>query len=118
MALGIFLVEMYIDFEPIDKARTAAFTMLAVLQLVYAFNVVGEPGPAAFASLGRYRWLVTAVLFSFTLLLVGIYFPVLSEVFGQDELFLQDWGEILGAAIIFLICAELFRRVRTWTRTT
>jgi P-type Ca2+ transporter type 2C len=117
MALGIFLVELYIDHESIDKARTSAFTMLAVLQLVYAFNVVGEPGPVAFGSLGRYRWLVTAVLLSLALVLFGIYFPVLSEVFGQDDLYVQDWAEILGGAVIFLGCAEVFRRVRNGMRS-
>jgi hypothetical protein len=33
------------------KGSHTTFTMLATLQLIYAFNVVGEPGPAAFA-----RW--------------------------------------------------------------
>ncbi|HMP01568.1 MAG TPA: cation-transporting P-type ATPase [Gemmatales bacterium] len=117
MALGMFLVEVYVDHEPIDKARTATFTMLATLQLIYAFNVVGEPGPAAFRSLGRYRWLVGAVLLSLALLLIGIYFPVLSDVFGQDELYLQDWGEILGGVVLFLVCAEVFRRLRNRLRS-
>jgi len=86
--------------------------MLAVLQMVYAFNVVGEPGPAAFRSLHKYRWLLGAVLFSLALLLTGIYFPVLSEVFGQDALYVQDWGEMLGGVVLFLLCAEIFRRLR------
>jgi magnesium-transporting ATPase (P-type) len=112
LTLAMFLVEVYLDHEPLDKARTSAFTMLAALQLVYAFNVVGEPGPAAFRSLRRYRWLVGAVLFSLAMLLTGIYFPVLSDVFGQDDLYVQDWGEIFGGVVLFLLCAEVFRRLR------
>ncbi len=117
LALGMFLIELYVDQESIEKARTSTFTMLATLQLIYAFNVVGEPGPAAFRSLGRYRWLVGAVLLSLLLLLIGIYMPVLSYVFGQDELYLQDWAEILAGAVIFLACAEVFRRIRNRLRT-
>ncbi len=116
LALGMFLVEVYVDREPIDKARTSTFTMLATLQLIYAFNVVGEPGPAAFRSLLRYRWLAVAVIFSLALLLIGIYFPVLSDVFGQDELYLRDWAEILGGTAVFLVCAEGFRQLRSRLR--
>ncbi len=52
------------------------------------------------------------MLFSLALLLIGIYFPVLNDVFGQDELYLQDWAEILAGSVIFLVCAEVFRRIR------
>jgi len=118
LTLGMFLVEVYIDHEPIEKARTSAFSMLATLQLIYAFNVVGEPGPAAFRSLARYRWLLGAVLLSLALLLIGIYLPIMSDVFGHDELHLQDWAEILCGAVIFLVCAEVFRRVRNRMQLT
>lgn len=117
LVLGMFLVEVYVDDESIEKARTSTFTMLATLQLIYAFNVVGEPGPAAFGSLRRYRWLAGAVLLSLALLLIGIYLPVLSDVFGQDALYLQDWAEILGGTVIFLVCAEVFRRLRNRMRS-
>lgn len=116
LALGMFLVEVYVDHEPIEKARTSTFTMLATLQLIYSFNIVGEPGPVAFRSLGRYRWLVAAVVLSLALLLTGIYLPVLSDIFGQDELDLRDWVEILGGTVMFLVCAEAFRRLRNRMR--
>lgn len=112
LSLGVFLVEAHVDLEPIDKARTSAFTMLAMLQLVYAFNVVGEPGPTALGALRRHGWLVAAVLLSLVMLLTGIYFPVLNDVFGQDELYLRDWCEIAAGVGLFLTFAELFRRLR------
>lgn len=116
IALGLFFIEMYFDQEPIEKARTFTFTMLATLQLIYAFHVVCDPGPPSFLSLVRYRWLLAAVIISLILLLFGMYFPVLSDVFGQTDLYVKDWLEVFGGVVVFLLCAELFRRLRNGIR--
>ncbi len=112
LMLGVFLVELYLDGGSLEKARTMGFAMLVLVQLVQAFNAKSTSTTLFRRDIFNNKGLVLAVLFSFSLLLVGIYLPFLQEVFEQVELSSQDWLELGAGVIAFIMLSEAFKFIR------
>lgn len=107
--LFVFLVEVYIFRGTLEKARTMAFAMLVMVQLTQAFNAKSTGSTLFRRDLFSNKSLVVAVIFSFGLLLIGMYFPVLNGIFQQVALNLFDWLWLIIGVGIFITLAELFK---------
>jgi Ca2+-transporting ATPase len=109
LTLGIFFVELYVHGGAIERARTLAFTMLALVQLAHAFNARSETQSILQTGLLGNRWLLGALSFSLVLLLLGIYLPGLRDVMEKVPLSVRDWLELGVGVAIFTLLAELFK---------
>jgi hypothetical protein len=56
--------------------------------------------------------LLLGVGVSFSLLLVGIYFPFLNGVFEQVRLDFIDWFKLLTGVFVFIFFSEIFKIFR------
>lgn len=112
LMLGIFLFELYLNNESIEKARTMGFAMLVLTQLAQAFNSRSTTQSFFSQILVGNEKLIGAVIFSFSLLLAGIYLPFLNGVFGQVVLPWQDWVKLGIGVIIFILSSEVFKLLR------
>ncbi len=118
LMLTIFMIELYIDHGSLEKARTMAFSMLVLVQLAQAFNARSTATSIFKNNIFANKGLLAAVGFSFSLLLLGMYFPFLKEVFGQVELVPQDWIELGTGVVVFILFAELFKVMRRYKIST
>lgn len=112
LMLAVFFIELYIKGGTLEKARTMAFAMLVLVQLAQAFNAKSTGSSLFRREIFSNKGLIAAVLFSFILLLAGMYLPFLSGVFEQVELRPQDWLELGAGVVVFIILAEIFKFVR------
>lgn len=100
--LAVFVIALYAGGTPDDRARTLAFTMLVVLQLIYVFQCRADGG-GVFARGTRNGFLLAAVGASFIMQLFVLYVPALQKVFGVVPLGMQDWlliGWMLGWYVV------------------
>lgn len=118
LMLAIFMIELYVDHSSLEKARTMAFSMLVLVQLAQAFNARSTATSIFRNNIFGNKGLLAAVGFSFSLLLLGMYFPFLKEVFGQVELVPQDWLELAAGVVVFIFFAELFKVIRRYRIST
>ena len=115
ITLGVFIFEVYILEADLTKARTIAFAVLVLTQLIHAFNC--QDVTKSIFSIGFFTntYLVGAFLLSIGLLLIGIYLPFLNDIFGQEALNPMDWMYTLGASSGIIIFNEFLkwrRRIR------
>jgi P-type Ca2+ transporter type 2C len=109
LMLSVFLIQVYLEGEPIEKARTMAFAMLVLLQLTQSFNARSTKFSIFNKSFFDNKVLLIGVFLSFMLLVGGIYLPFLSGIFEQVKLTLHDWIELAIGVTIFIVFAELFK---------
>jgi Ca2+-transporting ATPase len=115
LMLSVFLIQIYIFESSLEKARTMAFAMLVMVQLIQSFNSKSTGNTLFRKDLFANKSLVAAILFSFGLLLIGIYFPFLRGIFEQTKLSLQDWMGLFIGVGIFIVLAEAFKYIRRKT---
>ena len=84
----------------LDLARTMAFATLIMTQLFYVFDCRSETNSVWQNGLFTNLWLVAAVCFSFGLLLIVLYHPFLSVVFGTMPLIAEHWVVIISASVL------------------
>ena len=112
LMLIVFLMEVYVANAPLEKARTMAFAMLVLVQLTQAFNAKSTESTLFRRDIFSNRGLVVGVGISAMLLVVGIYFPVLSGVFEQVSLSIFDWFKLLMGILAFVMLSELFKLLK------
>jgi len=112
LMLVVFLMEVYIASAPLEKARTMAFAMLVLVQLTQAFNAKSTELTLFRKDIFNNRTLVFGVGVSALLLVIGIYFPILSGVFEQVSLDIFDWLKLFMGILAFIMFSELFKLLR------
>ena len=75
----------------LERARTIGFSTLIVLQLFHVFDCRSEQAPFWKISLRSNLYLIAAVVSSFMMLLVVLYWPWLQEVFRTVSLTTEEW---------------------------
>lgn len=112
LALGAFSYSLYGLHQGLDQARTVAFTVMVVAQLVHAFNCRSERWSLFQLSVGTNRALVWAVLLSLAVQIAVLTVPAVSSVFKAAPLPVEDW-ELMGAAgLVPFIAMELIKMAR------
>ncbi len=111
--LGVFV--MGLRSGSAQLAGTIAFATLVLAELFRAYSVRSEDIPILQLGWRSNRWMQVAVLSSASLLLLVLYAPVVSGVFGMDHLPLDRWTLILPFALIPMLATETRKMLqRAW----
>jgi len=93
-------------------ARTMAFTVLVLAQLVNVFNSRSDHR-SAFRGLFSNPWLWGAVALSALLQVAVVYVPLLNRAFDTEPLTAAQWGIAMAAASVVLWVSEA-RKLVSW----
>ena len=96
IALGAFSYSLYGLHQELDQARTVAFTVLVVAQLVHVFNCRSERLSLFQLGVGTNRALVWAFLLSLVVQVAVLTVPAVASIFKVAPLPIEDWA-LMGA---------------------
>lgn len=112
IALGAFSYSLYRLHQDLEQARTVAFTVMVVAQLVHAFNCRNERLSLFQLGVGTNRALLWAFLASFAIQLAVLTVPAVALIFKVVPLPVEDW-ELMGvAAILPFLIMEIVKALR------
>ena len=89
--LATFSIDPNIPELQVRSAKTAAFTTLVVFELLFVFNARSETKTIFGRQIINNKYLILAVLLSFSLQLLVVYTPALQAPFETAPLYLVDW---------------------------
>lgn len=96
----------------INHARTMAFSALIICELLRAYTARSIDKTVFEIGVFTNKKLVMATVFSFLLMLLVIYVPVLNDAFGLMDLGPREIAVVLGSALIPLVAGEIQKKVR------
>ncbi|MGZ8385505.1 MAG: cation-translocating P-type ATPase [Nitrospira sp.] len=96
IALGAFSYSLYGLHQELDQARTVAFTVLVVAQLVHVFNCRSERLSLFQLGVWTNRPLVWAFLLSLAVQVAVLTIPAAAPIFKVAPLPIEDWA-LMGA---------------------
>ena len=97
----------------LERARTAAFTVLVLTQLFNCFNARSNTA-SAFRGLFSNHWLWAAVALSTALQVAVVHLPFLNLAFGTVPLSVGQWTVCVAMASGVLWYSELRKLLRRW----
>ena len=108
-SLGAFIWVRFLEGEPLENARTAAFIVLSCAQLFHAFNC--RHATRSLFQLGLFTnyKLVLAVAISAALQLVAVSVPFLETIFKTVTLGPQDWLLVIALSSLPLWLMEIVK---------
>lgn len=112
IALGAFSYSLYGLHRDLDQARTVAFTVMVVVQLVHAFNCRSDRLSLFQLGVGTNRALVWAFLLSLVVQMVVLTVPAAASVFKIASLPVEDWALIGILALLPLVIMESIKMLR------
>ncbi|MCI5642964.1 MAG: calcium-translocating P-type ATPase, SERCA-type [Peptoniphilus sp.] len=98
--------------EGLHHARTMAFSSLIICELLRSYTARSIDKTVFEIGVFTNKKLVMATAFSFLLMLVVIYVPVLNDAFGLMDLGPREIAVVLGSAVIPLLAGEIQKKVR------
>jgi Ca2+-transporting ATPase len=111
-SLLAFSLVLFIEKEGINRARTAAFVVLACSQLFHSFNCRSMTESLFKLGIFTNKNLVYATGVSFILQMSVVYVPFLQKVFKTEPLSLVDWLLVIGISSFPLWAMELVKCTR------
>jgi Ca2+-transporting ATPase len=111
----IFLFQYNWSGVQIATAETMAFVTLSMCELFRAFTVRSDRLSVFQIGLFSNRFMVGAVLFSMTFLLVTVVTPFLNPIFKTRPLAFTEWTAVIGLALVPAVTEEItkwFQRSR------
>ena len=103
--------------EDLQHARTVAFSVTALSQLLFAFAFRSEQRTLPQLGLFSNPHLLVAVAIAFLLQLAAVTLPILRPAFDSSPLSPADWGVIIALAVGPVTLIELGKIVRSrWRR--
>ncbi|MGE5713915.1 MAG: cation-translocating P-type ATPase, partial [Betaproteobacteria bacterium] len=112
IALGAFAFSLYGLHQEIEQARTVAFTVLVIVQLVHAFNCRNERLSLFQIGVGTNRALLGAFLLSIAMQVAVLTVPVVSLVFKVAPLPIEDWALMGAMGVLPLVIMEAIKVLR------
>ncbi|NYI41663.1 cation-translocating P-type ATPase [Demequina lutea] len=107
VALDAFLPGGLIEgSESLDTARTAAFTVLVLTQLMNAFSARSET-VSVVKNLATNRWLWGAVTLSALLQVAVVHVPLLNRAFSTAPLSVSQWATCVALSAVVPLVTEL-----------
>ncbi|MFA6078219.1 MAG: calcium-transporting P-type ATPase, PMR1-type [Candidatus Omnitrophota bacterium] len=110
-SLLAFCLVMFVEKEGIERARTAAFIVLACSQLFHSFNCRNMTESIFKIGIFTNTKLVYANLISFSLQMMAVYVPFLQNVFKTEPLGLFDWVMVIVISSFPLWGMELVKAI-------
>jgi Ca2+-transporting ATPase len=98
--------------QSVEEARTVAFTVLVVVQLVHAFNCRSERLSIFQVGLLTNRALLWAVLLSLAMQLAVLSLPAARPIFKVAPLPIEDWERIAAVVLLPLIFVEAAKWIK------
>lgn len=110
-SLFAFVLVLYVEKASVERARTAAFVVLACSQLFHAFNCRSMTESLFKLGIFTNKKLILATGVSFLLQIAVVYIAPLQKVFKTSSLGLFDWLVVLGISSLPLWAMELCKLV-------
>jgi Ca2+-transporting ATPase len=112
IALCAFVYSLYGWHQTVEQARTVAFTVMVVVQLVHAFNCRSERLSLFQVGLGTNRTLLWAVLLSLVMQLAVLTVPAAWPIFKVAPLPIENWGLMAAMVLLPLIIVEAVKWIK------
>ncbi len=110
-SLFAFIFVMFVEKEGIERARTAAFIVLACSQLFHSFNCRNMSESLFKIGVFSNRKLILATVVSFFLQVIVIYNPFLQRIFKTQNLSLFDWSLVIIISSFPLWAMEIVKAI-------
>ncbi|MHA1971952.1 MAG: calcium-translocating P-type ATPase, PMCA-type [Candidatus Hodarchaeales archaeon] len=107
LTLLLFLLYLPQDPQEITHARTMAFTLLILFQMIMAINIRKEEHSLIGKEFFRNPYLLIAIASSIILHLIVVYVPFLNPFFDTMPLNIKDWVIIIVIGSILVIIDEI-----------
>jgi len=91
------------------EAQSMCFVTLIIIQFLNAFNCRSLERSLFNLGVSQNRWLLAAVGWEITLLLLVVYLPVLQGAFNTFALSIEDWLVALSSALTIVVAAEIYK---------
>jgi Ca2+-transporting ATPase len=111
-SLSAFGFVLFVEDEGINRARTAAFIVLACSQLFHSFNCRSMTESLFKIGIFTNKKLVIATFVSFLLQMAVVYVPFLQKVFKTTPLGMADWVFVISISSFPLWAMELLKKIR------
>lgn len=112
IALGAFSYSLFRLHQTLDQARTVAFTVMVVVQLVHAFNCRSERWSLFQLGVGTNHALVWAFLLSLAVQVAVLTVPAAAPVFKVVPLPIEDWALMGALGLLPLFAIEMIKTLR------
>ncbi|MEO8046100.1 MAG: cation-translocating P-type ATPase [Nitrospirota bacterium] len=112
IALGAFSYSLYGLHQELDQARTVAFTVLVVAQLVHVFNCRSERLSLFQLGVWTNRPLVWAFLLSLVVQVAVLTIPAVATIFKVVPLPIEDWVLMGAMGMLPFLLMELVKALR------
>lgn len=88
---------------------TIALSILVTIEMLNALNSLSETESLLSVPPWSNRWLVMAIMLSFSLHCLILYVPTLADIFGVAPLSLQEWKAVFAFSVPVLIIDEIVK---------
>ncbi len=92
----------------LEMGQTMAFTVLALSQLVHAYNIHSAK-QSVFKTFFNNKWLLLATLVNALMMAVVLFVPAVREIFSLVALDLHHWEVVIALALVPLPVVELMK---------
>ena len=110
-SLAAFAFVYFVEDEGIERARTAAFVVLACSQLFHSLNCRSQTESLFKLGILTNAKLVGAAVISFLLQMAVVYLPFFQVVFKTKPLSLVDWIMVVALSSLPLWAMELIKLI-------
>ena len=93
------------------EAQSLCFVTLIIIQFLNAFNCRSLERSIFNLGVSQNRWLLAAVGWELTLLLLVVYLPFLQGAFNTFALSIEDWVVAISSALTIVVVAEIYKLV-------
>jgi len=112
IALGAFAYCLYVWRQPVDQARTVAFTVMVGAQLVHAFNCRSDRWSVFHVGLFTNRPLIWALLVSLAVQVAIVTIPAAQPLFKVSPLPTEDWELMAAMVLLPLLVVEGLKAIK------
>lgn len=112
IALSVFSYSLFVWRQPIDQARTMAFTVMVVAQLVHAFNCRSDRWSLLHVGVTTNHALIWAAVVSLALQVGILTTSILEPIFKVAPLPIEDWELMVAMGLLPLAIVEGVKWVR------
>ena len=112
IALGAFSYSLYGLHQELDQARTVAFTVMVVAQLVHVFNCRSERLSLFQLGVGTNRALVWAFVLSLIVQVAVLTVPAVAPIFKVAPLPIEDWVLMGAMGLLPFLIMEAIKLLR------
>jgi Ca2+-transporting ATPase len=112
ISLGAFAYSLYALHREVEQARTVAFTVMVMVQLVHAFNCRSERLSLFQVGMWTNRPLLLSFSLSLGIQVAVLTIPAAASIFKVAPLPIEDWALMGVMSLLPLLLMELIKALR------